>query len=126
MINVGPTKEGIIPSIFEERLLQLGEWLGINGEAIYDTSPWLYQNDSRNADVWYTSKKKRIETYNNTLAKSKEIFTELYAFFLKWPSNNVLLLGNLVHFMRNISYNIELLVSGGAFPLDVSDLNIHY
>jgi alpha-L-fucosidase len=28
----------------------------VNGEAIYETKPWKYQNDTTNSDVWYTSK----------------------------------------------------------------------
>ena len=43
LINVGPTKEGTIIPIFEERLRQIGAWLKINGEGIYETRPWLHQ-----------------------------------------------------------------------------------
>ena len=56
LMNVGPNKDGVIVPIFEERLRQLGEWLAVNGEAIYSTNPWTHQNDSSNSDVWYTSK----------------------------------------------------------------------
>jgi alpha-L-fucosidase len=52
LINVGPTKEGVIVPIQQERLLQLGEWLGVNGEAIYDTVPWTVQNDTLTPGVW--------------------------------------------------------------------------
>ena len=31
---MGPTASGIIPPIMQERLLQMGEWLGTNGEAV--------------------------------------------------------------------------------------------
>ncbi|VEN35088.1 unnamed protein product [Callosobruchus maculatus] len=56
LMNVGPTMEGTIAPIFEERLTQMGDWLTINGEAIYGSKPWVYQNDTSDGDVWYTSK----------------------------------------------------------------------
>jgi len=40
LINVGPDGEGRIPEIQQRPLRELGEWLRINGEAIYSTSPW--------------------------------------------------------------------------------------
>ncbi|GAB0097893.1 Alpha-L-fucosidase [Sergentomyia squamirostris] len=56
LVNVGPTKEGLIAPIFEERLLDMGKWLTNNGEAIYATNPWRYQNDTQTPGVWYTSR----------------------------------------------------------------------
>lgn len=52
LLNVGPTADGRIIPAFEERLLQMGEWLSINDEAIYGTKPWRAQNDTVNKDVW--------------------------------------------------------------------------
>lgn len=37
LLNVGPTAEGVIPQPSVERLQAVGEWLKINGEAIYGT-----------------------------------------------------------------------------------------
>lgn len=57
MINVGPTHRGIIDPIFVERLQAMGKWLGVNGEAIYESKTWTYQNDTKTPGVWYTQKK---------------------------------------------------------------------
>jgi alpha-L-fucosidase len=37
LLDIGPTADGRIPAIMEERLLQIGDWLRPNGEAIYST-----------------------------------------------------------------------------------------
>ena len=39
-LNVGPAADGKIPLLQQERLLDLGHWLDINGEAIYGTRPY--------------------------------------------------------------------------------------
>lgn len=52
LINIGPTSDGIIPPIMEERLIELGEWLEVFGESIYSTKPWKHQNDSLTKKIW--------------------------------------------------------------------------
>ena len=46
---------GTLDPLFEERLREIGEWMNVNGEAIYNTIPWKYQSDSSIGDIWYTA-----------------------------------------------------------------------
>lgn len=77
LVNIGPTKEGTIAPIFQERLLQIGKWLDVVGEAVYSSTPWKHQNDSLTSGVWYTAKGKTA-----------------YSFFFNWPQSGVLSLGS--------------------------------
>lgn len=119
LISIGPTKDGVIAPIFQERLLQLGEWLQINGKAIYDTSPFYKQIDSLNSDVWYTCKKKTYNPLAPTALPSRiDFITKVYAIFVNWPINNSLALGDFSPYFRDGTYQIYML--GAEEPLIVS------
>jgi alpha-L-fucosidase len=74
LLNIGPTKEGTIDPAQEERLQQIGCWLRLNGDAIYESEPWKVQKDPVAPHVWYTSNKSR---------------QQVYAIVLRWPGNKL-------------------------------------
>jgi alpha-L-fucosidase len=72
LLDIGPTSDGRIPVIMQERLLQMGAWLKINGEAIYGSHPW--RETQEDANIRYTAQKDAI-----------------YAIALAWPGRELVL-----------------------------------
>jgi len=40
LLDIGPSADGRIPDIMQQRLLDIGAWLQVNGEAIYESDRW--------------------------------------------------------------------------------------
>lgn len=60
LLNVGPKPDGELPIEQEERLREIGLWMFVNGEAIYDVRPWNITNEN---DVWFTSSRDGTTLY---------------------------------------------------------------
>lgn len=85
LMNVGPMADGIIPIPQQERLLEVGDWLRVNGEAIYGTKPWRVAQDMKNAPQKSVMKEK--QTNIRYTAKGGAV----YAISLNWPGKELVL-----------------------------------
>jgi alpha-L-fucosidase len=75
LLNVGPKPDATISDIQMDRLNKLGEWLSVNGEAIFGSRPWVRSSASSTdgSDVRFTRKGDAV-----------------YAIFLSRPQANLL------------------------------------
>ena len=88
LLNITPRADGTIPEPVKERLLEMGEWLKVNGEAIYGTRTFdIYGEGDAEVVEGHLSEQKNAD---NT-AKDVRFTTKgdiLYAIVLDWPKGN--------------------------------------
>ncbi|WP_080902634.1 alpha-L-fucosidase [Parabacteroides sp. Marseille-P3160] len=107
LLNIGPNADGLIPVVMQERLLDIGKWLKVNGEAIYGTSAWR-ESPALKDGVAFTRKG-----------------NDLYILCTKWPDRKLQIEGVVKG--KNVKLlgtdkKIRANFSGGKLTLDVTNI----
>lgn len=91
LLNVGPKSDGTIPADQAETLLEIGDWLIVNGDAIYDTRCWkVFGEGPTESEEGYMSEKAKQDKFVAEDIRFTTKNGKLYAIALDWPSNGQL------------------------------------
>ncbi|QOY87082.1 alpha-L-fucosidase [Paludibaculum fermentans] len=91
LLDIGPDADGTIPVVMEERLIQIGDFLRVNGDAIYGTKPWTTSRQWSAGEVPKVEYNKEYETaydLSKLVAKPAAGKASIDAFFTA-KGNNV-------------------------------------
>jgi alpha-L-fucosidase len=95
VLNLSPKSDGTFPQAQIDVLHEIGEWLEVNGEAIYGTRPWKIQSEGGTQKLigrkWHFD---GLDASDIRFTRSKD-GRHLYAIALGWPENGRLTIATL-------------------------------
>ncbi len=103
LLNVGPSAQGEIPYFYVPHLKEIGDWLKVNGEAVYGSRAGIYSRQPS----WGRTTTKRLVNGN----------TRVYAILFEAPKDGVLNLDGL----KNTPVGAKLLDGGAPLMAQAKD-----
>lgn len=99
LLNIGPKPDGTIPEEQKQILLEIGHWLSVNGEAIYETRPWRVYGEGPTRGEYQPFHEPKESPYTGRDVRFTVKGKALYAICLDWPAEE-LTIRSLSTFLR--------------------------
>lgn len=93
LLNVGPDATGVIPADEVQRLKEIGAWLSVNGQAIYDCGPTAFGDEAGSFDPEKKDKKGHPVFNTKWEWRCTTQLGKLYIHLFKWPTGKFELTG---------------------------------
>ena len=105
LLNIGPKADGSIPDEDKNILLEVGKWLNINGEGIYETTYWkrFGEGPVNTPEGHFTDTLREGYTSDDFRFTYRD--GNLYVFALKWPEDGVVRIKSLGTDIRKSVYS---------------------
>ena len=95
LLNVGPAADGSIPEGDRRILTDVGEWLRVNGEAVYDSRVWRITGEGPTKDQEGAFSDGTEKTYTEQDIRFTTGHGAIYAFAMHYPKDGKLLIRSL-------------------------------
>lgn len=114
LLNIGPRADGSITDEERATLLAIGEWLKVNGDAIYASKPWRTFGEGPTHNVAGTMQEGKMRPFTARDIRFTTRDGMLYAIALGWPTDGTLKIRSVMADDR--VRKVTMLADGTAVP----------
>ena len=112
LLNVGPDAQGRIPKESLDRLAEVGNWMRINGSAIYGTGPTPFGREAGSFSWWRRDQKTGKPLFiSDWKWRATKKPGHLYLILFKWPANGKISVPAFAHQISAASLLADPLVN---------------